>query len=105
MLRQKLDHLLSKLYSAVPCYIWAYFTNTFVRSLTSGNWPTVMVLLCGLALIYFIILQSTVNLYSLLLHVERGNRTYVFFNWTSQSIEKLSNNTFPFPLGQIKYVF
>ena len=71
----------------------------------------VMMMLCGLSLVYFIILQLVMNLYSLFLYLEKPpveikeKYTYVFSNWTSQSIEKLTNDTFPFTLGQITDVF
>lgn len=56
--------------SAVPYLFQAYFTGTFVQSVTAGIWSTVMVSLCGSALIYLIVLKPIVNLYSLLLYLE-----------------------------------
>lgn len=68
--------------SAVPYLFQAYFTGTFVQSVTAGIWSTVMVSLCGSALIE---LKPIVNLYSLLLYLEsppveiKDNCTSVFF--------------------------
>ena len=70
----------------------------------------VMMILCGLSLVYFIILQPLMNFYSLLLYLEKPpgeiKEQYgsVFANWSSESLERLTNNTFVFSLGQFANV-
>ncbi|XP_064908839.1 uncharacterized protein LOC135578570 [Columba livia] len=110
MLWHKLYQLFSTLCSLIPYLCWAFFLNRSIHYITTRNWTTVMMMLCGLSLVYFIILQPLMNFYSLLLYLEKPpgeiKEQYgsVFANWLSESLERLTNNTFGFLLGQFANV-
>lgn len=65
--------------------------------------------LCGLAVVYFMVVQPIMSFYSFLLYLERPpgelNSSYVFAKWASESWESMTQHTSPFSFEPIPDVF